>query len=44
MKESFKKNLVISLPEGSDDQQLRPAKLIDYLNDTAGYHSDSIGY
>ncbi|MBP8717829.1 MAG: hypothetical protein KBI07_01885 [Candidatus Atribacteria bacterium] len=44
MKESFKKNLVIPLPETSDNHRLEPVKLIDYLNNTAGYHSDSIGY
>lgn len=44
MKEIFKKNLVIQSSEISDNNQLGLAKLIDYLNNTAGYHSDSIGY
>jgi medium-chain acyl-[acyl-carrier-protein] hydrolase len=44
MEQSFKKTFEVHLYETKHNQQLNPVKLIDYLNDTAGSHSESLGY
>lgn len=44
MKQSFKKTFEVYLPEIDHNQRLNPVKLIDYLNDTAKSHSESLGY
>ena len=44
MKQVFEKTYKINSDEVLINQQLNPVKLIDYLNDIAGYHSESAGY
>lgn len=44
MKQIFQKNYEIHSYEVLKDQRLNPVRLVDYLNDIAGHHSESLGY
>lgn len=44
MKQVFQKTFEVYLFDILNNQKLNPVRLIDYLNDTAGHHSESLGY
>lgn len=44
MKQAFNKIFEVHSYDVLNNQQLNPVKLIDYFNDTAGHHSESLGY